>query len=127
MIRGTTAQFTFKLPYTREELEWATIKFWQPNNESELLPITKKLEHCSSTSNPNELTVSLTAEETSRFLDIYKAKVQIRALHKISGSVFGSYPQSITVYPMSDDIIEEDPDLPSEDKDGWIILDGKTV
>ena len=89
MIRGTTAQFKFKLPYTKKELDWATIKFWQPNNPNNLLPITKKLEHCGGSDDQPELYVSLTAEETARFLDKYKAKVQIRAQNKEGGAVFG--------------------------------------
>jgi hypothetical protein len=73
MIRGTTAQFKFKLPYTKEELAWATIKFWQSRNTNPLLPITKKLEHCDAPDDSKELCVSLTAEETARFSDKYKA------------------------------------------------------
>lgn len=126
MIRGTTAQFTFKLPYTKGELSWVTVKFWQPNNPSELLPITKKLENCSASIDSRELKVSLTTEETSRFLDKYKAFVQIRGKY-IGGTVFGSRPQLITVYPMFDDIITEDPTLPPENEEGWIILDGESV
>ena len=127
MVRGTTAQFKFKLPYKTEELLWATIKFWQPNNPSKLLPITRKLDDCATTDNPMELCVSLTAEETSRFTDKYKAKVQLRAQHSNSGTVFGDKTRLITVYPMRDDIIEEDPNLPNANEDGWIVLDGKTI
>lgn len=127
MIRGTTAQFKFKLPYTKDELTWATIKFWQPNNPNELLPITRKLDDCATTDNPMELCVSLTAEETSRFVEKYKAKVQLRAQHAYSGTVFGSRPELVTVYPMSDDILEEDSTMPSVNDEGWIILDGETV
>jgi len=127
MIRGTTAQFTFKLPYTKAELEWATIKFWQPNNPSELLPITKNLENCSAPNDSKELCVSLTAEETSRFLDKYKAKVQIRACCSTSGTIFGSRPQLITVYPMLDDFIVERQVLPTANEEGLVILDGETI
>lgn len=127
MIRGTTAAYKFKLPYAVEELEWATIKFWQPNNPSKLLPITKTKSNCGTSDNPNELCVSLTAEETTRFSDQYKAKVQLRAKHSSSGSVFGCRTQTIAVYPMLDDIIEEDPLLPDANEEGWIILDGETI
>ena len=127
MIRGTTAQFKFKLPYLKDELAWATIKFWQPYNPSKLLPITRKLEHCVALDNLNELCVSLTAEETARFLDKYKAKVQLRAQHASSGAVFGCKPIIFTVYPMEDKIIEEDPLFPPEDEDGIIILDGDDI
>ena len=124
MIRGTTAQFKFKLPYAKEELSWVTIKFWQPNNPSRLLPITKKLGDCVVSDDATCLYVSLTAEETARFLDKYKAKIQIRARHAVSGTVFGIKPRLITVYPMEDDVIEEDPYIPSENEEGWTILDG---
>ena len=127
MIRGTTAMFKFKLPYPKEEISWVTIEFWQPNNQSRLLPITKTLGHCYTADNPNELCVSLTAEETSRFSDKYKAKTQIRGMHADSGSVFGCTPQTITVYSMRDEIIENDPMLPSANEDGLIIFDGKLI
>ena len=130
MIRGTTAQFKFKLPYTKEELAWATIKFWQPGNSGTTeapLPITKRLDHCEPSDDLQELCVSLTAEETSRFSDKYKAKVQLRAQHLDNGTVFGSRPQLITVYPMLDAIIEEDPTMPGANDEGFVILDGETI
>jgi hypothetical protein len=127
MIRGTTAQFKFKSPYPKSELEWATVKFWQPNNPSTLLPITKTLNDCALSNDSYELCFSLTAEETSRFLDKYKAKVQLRALHRVTGAVFGCKPQLVAVYPMSDDIIEENPMFPEESEDGFTILDGENI
>lgn len=127
MIRGTTAQFKFKLPYTKAELEWVTIKFWQPNNPNKFLPITKDKSMCGGDPDSKEIYVSLTAEETSRFSDKYKAKAQLRALHSASGTVFGSRTQLITVYPMSDDILEENPMLPTEIKEDWVIFDAGTV
>lgn len=126
MIRGTTAQFKFKLPYTKKDIIWATIKFWQTNNPNESLPITRRLADCIAPDDSTELCVSLTGEETLRFLDKYKAKMQLRAQHA-NGTVFGSKIKLITVYPMLDDIIEEDPTLPAVDEDGWIILDGEVV
>ena len=127
MIRGTTAQFKFKLPYTKAELEWVTIKFWQPGNPTELLPITKKLEHCDAPDGANELYVSLTAEETTRFSDKYKARVQLRARLIDSGTIFGSRSEVVPVYPMRDDIIGENPELPAENAEGWVILDGGAI
>ena len=127
MIRGTTAQFKFKLPYSKNELAWITIKFWQPNNPTELLPIIKKLTNCYDADDSKGLCVSLTAEETSRFLDKYKAKVQFRAQHIKSGTIFGIKPRLITVYPMPDDVIEESPDLPSESEEEWIVLNGGEI
>lgn len=126
MIRGTSTQFKFKLPYTKGELMWATIKFWQSNNLNDRLPITKRLEHCGGSDDLPELCVALTADETAIFSDKYKAKVQIRAQH-ISGTVFGCRPRLITVYPMIDDIFEDDTIMPGVSEEGWIILDGETI
>jgi hypothetical protein len=129
MIRGTTAQFKFKLPYPKSELAWATIKFWQPGNNGTLeapLPITKRLEHCTAADDSDVLCISLTAEETSRFSDKFKAKTQLRA-QASDGTTFASRQQIITVYPINDDIIMDDPTMPGEDEEGWIVLDGETI
>lgn len=126
MIRGTNTQFKFKLPYKQEELAWATIKFWQPGNTSKLLPITKKLDNCSTSDDPKELCVALTAEETMRFVEKYRGKTQLRA-QTLDGTTFGSKEYLITIYPMSDDILDEDPIMPSPNKEGWVILDGGSV
>ena len=107
MIRGTTAQFKFKLPCEKQYIERAAIKFWQPNNHSDLLPIIKHETDCTNPGDSTELCISLTAEETARFLDTCRAKVQIRV--KLSdGTVFGSKPQFVVVYPMDDEILKED-------------------
>lgn len=127
MVRGTTAQFKFKLPYPVDELGWVTIKFWQSNNPNPYLPIVRRLEHRSASDAANEFCVSLTTEETLRFLDKYKAQVQLRAFHTSSGTVFGSLPQLITVYPMKDEILEDYPTIPAPNEDNWIVLDGKPV
>ena len=104
---------------------WATIKFWQPNNVGTL--ITKRLIDCSATENPNELCVSLTERETLRFSDKLKARVQIRAEAKDS-TIFASRETLITVYPIHDDIIIDDPNLPDNPNDeGFIILDGMSI
>ena len=129
MIRGTTAQFRFKTPYPPTELEWITIKFWQPGNKHELLPIIRTKTNCSSTDNENELCVSLDATETKRFSDKYKAKVQLRAHHVGTGTTFGSRTQSINVYSMDDDIINNDAVTPSPvtNSEGWVIFDGDSI
>lgn len=127
MIRGTTAQFKFKLPYSKSELEWITIKFWQPGNPSDDLPIKKIKSNCDE-SGRDEICVSLSATETSYFSDKYKAKVQLRA-QPYFGTPFGSKQQLITVYPMSDDIIDADnPTSPPDPEDhGYVVLDGDLV
>ena len=127
MIRGTTAKFTYKLPCLKEELAWATIKFWQDGNPNELLPIFKNLSHCDAPADSAMVCVSLTAEETLRFSEQYKAKTQIRAERIKDGTVFGCKPQIITVYPMDDDIVDSDPTLPAENEEGVVILDGGSI
>ena len=129
MIRGTTAKFKFKLPYVFSDIMYVSIKFWQPNNTNPYLPIIKKLEaemlsDCFASDDSKELCISLNPEETSRFVDKYKAKVQLRAQH-VDGTAFGSPPQNITVYPMSDDML--DPTLPGVNDEGWVILDGEVI
>jgi hypothetical protein len=127
MIRGTTAQFKFKLPYSYDELNNITIKFWQPGNTSDSLPLLKYKYHCEERVK-NEIYVSLRPSETALFSDKYKAKVQLRAQPGV-GVPFGSKEQLITVYPMPDDIIIDDPTIEPEvpTEEGWIILDGDTI
>ena len=131
MIRGTTAQFKFKLPYAYKDLMWITITFWQPGNPN-LSPIIKTKTECSPVGETTEICTSLTCEETARFSDKYKAKVQLRAQPDITlqGAPFGSKQQLITVYPMLDDLIDQDnplePSIPSTEDD-WIELDGGAI
>ena len=126
MIRGTTAQFKFKLPYTLESLQWVKMQFWQPGNNGTTeapLPIVKRKTDLSGDS--KELIVPLTSHETLRFTDKLKAKVQLRGQH-LDGTVFASLPQLVTVYPLPDHLVDE-PILPGEDDDGWVILDGSEI
>ena len=127
MIRGTTAQFKFKLPYSYEEVTNITIKFWQPGNPSNLLPIFKYKHHCEKIAS-NEICVSLRPSETALFSDMYKAKMQLAARPEV-GNIFGTKERLITVYPMPDDIIIDDPTIsPDQTTAGdWIIFDGGTI
>ena len=102
-------------------------KIWQVNNTNPYLPITKKLEHCDSPEGSKELYVSLTADETMRFTDKYKGKIQMRGQCSTDGTIFGNRTQLFTVYPMKDEILDEDPTLPPENEDGWIIFDGEAI
>jgi hypothetical protein len=129
MIRGTTAGFKFKLPYTKQDLLWVTIKFWQPGNKGTSLaplPITKKKEQCLETQDAYEICVSLTPEETLRFSDQSKAVVQLRA-QTYDGVTFASKETLVSVYPIHDDIITDDPTFPEADNTGVIILDGQSI
>lgn len=124
MIRGTTAQFKFKLPYKAAELDLVTITFWQPNNNDLHEPIKKVKDQCSvSEDDPYCLCVSLTPAETMRFSDKLKARVQIRA--EYNGTFFASRQELITVYPINDENI--DTELPEPEDEGWVILDGERI
>ena len=127
MIRGTNAQFIFKLPYNYTELANAKIVFWQPYNSgpstARPLPIVKVLQQCSQSTMPNELCVSLNQEETLRFSEKDKAYTQLRATTK-EGIPIASKKHEITVYPIYDDSILEEEILPTPGYDGWIFLDG---
>ena len=126
MIRGTVAQYKFKLPYSYDELASITIKFWQPGNLDVSLPIFKYKSNCEEVK--SEIYVSLRPSETALFSDKYKAKMQLRA-QPIIGLPFGTKEQVLTVYPMPDDIIVDDPEIPDAPiiEDDWIILDGDTI
>ena len=132
MIRGTTAQFKFKLPYDISELSVVKIIFWQENysgpDKSRPLPILKVLSQCSQGNSTKELLVSLNKEETLRFADDRKAYVQLQAKPK-EGSGFASKKTMITVYPVYDDSVLDDDIIPTPipDSDGLVILDGSTI
>lgn len=130
MIRGTTARFNFKLPCTKDDLFWVTVKFWQQGNSGTPeapLPIKKTLAHCSTGSDSDEICVSLTALETMRFSDKTKAQVQFRAQRK-DGTVFGNKTRYVPVYPMRDDILDDDaPIIPDSNTETLIIFDAGTV
>lgn len=131
MIRGTTAQFKFKLPYSYNELEWIVITFWQPNNPS-LSPIIKNKQECSPVGMTNEICTSLSCEDTAKFSDKYKAKVQLRAqpIEILQQAPFGSRQHLITVYPMLDEIIDKEtpiePAVPPATYD-WVVFDGEPI
>ena len=133
MIRGTTAQFKFKLPYAYDNLEWITITFWQPGNPN-FTSITKRKSECSPVVGTTEICTSLSCAETATFSDKYKAKVQLRAqpLYALQEAPFGCKAQTITVYPMTDDLIQDDNNTPVEPSippvaGGWIELDGGKI
>lgn len=128
MIRGTTAQFKFHMPYPLSNLLWVTVKFWQPgNNGSDVapLPITKRLSN-EDLSQLEELVITLSPTETARFSDKLKARVQLRA-SATNGATFASKEQLIPVYPINDDIITDDPEWGEEDEEGYIVLDGQSI
>ena len=120
MIRGTTAQFKFKLPCTTDELVSASVVFWQNGNKS-FQPIKRVKDQCALLDG-NYLCVSLTPSETLRFSDKYKAQVQLRGQY--DQTTFASRTEFITVYPINEEAMDaEYPD----DKEGYIILDGEKI
>ena len=142
MIRGTIAQFQFKLPCSKTEVKCAEAVFWQPNNtglnEEYPLPIKKGYNRQISgdgsivTSGPwnwiddYTLAVKLWQQETLTFTDKYKAKVQLRA-SSTDGLVFASPQEIITVYPIYGDYPLGDAIVPAPDENDLIILDGEDI
>lgn len=130
MIRGTSAEFRWKLPYEFSELALVQITFWQDNNSgpssNRPLPIIKTREHCYPGGQPNELAVMLHQEETLRFSEKRKAKVQLRA-KTTSGKYIGSHEELITVYPVHNDSVLDDVILPTPEDDEFIFLDGQNI
>lgn len=130
MIRGTTAQWKFTLPYKYSDIELVKVVFWQPNNNgpssNRPLPIFKGLEQCGQCENENEISVTLHPEETLRFSDDRKAYVQLSA-KSVDGIRFATKQESINVYPIYDDSVIEDIITPTPDYNGWIVLDGQTI
>lgn len=136
MIRGTTAQFRFKVAYDIDFDDNNTlvkVVFWQPGNDGpsieRALPIVKciKNETCIWQADTQEIIVTLHPEETARFVDDRKAYVQLSVTTE-SGFRFASGQQLIKVYPMySDsplgDIVASDMSV----LDGTIILDGGRI
>ena len=130
MIRGTNAQFVFKLPYNFNQLSSAKVMFWQTDyngpSASRPLPIIKILPQCSQSNNTNELCVTLNQEETLRFKDDRKAYVQLRAVTK-DGIPIASKQRMITVEPVGDDSVLDDDVIPTPEYNGYIYLDGRTI
>lgn len=132
MVRGTTAQFRFKLPYDVYDISMIKITFWQEGyngpDTTRPLPIVKVLEQCSQSNRPNELIVKLNKEETLRFTDERKAYVQLQG-KTISQTAFASKKVAITVYPVYDDSILDDDIVPTPvpDENGVVILDGAVI
>jgi hypothetical protein len=103
MIKGSTQQFRFILPRPLEDISVVRIVFWQERYDGPAvdrkLPIIKSREHCSTTDNPNELTVILNQEETLRFTEDRIAYVQARAV-TVDGLSYASKKREVVVYPV---------------------------
>ena len=130
MIRGGNVEFRFDLPYNFSDLAVAKITFWQENydgpSKDRPLPIIKVLAQCRQGSKPTELSVTLNQEETLRFTEKRKAKVQLRA-ETTTGIPIICKERLVTVYPSYDDSILDDNIIPTPDYDGWVRLDGGSI
>lgn len=90
MIPFTTPKHIFKLPYETSLIEEARIVYEQNG----LIVLEKALEDC--TAEGNVLTLKLSQEETGRFKDNMKAKVQIHVRMK-DGEVWATPAKRVNV------------------------------
>lgn len=130
MIRGTRQEFRFKLPYTFEEVYTLQIMFWQENYNGPArdrpLPVVKVKAQCSSCADANQCSVILNQEETLRFTDKIKAKVQLRGA-TADGTSFATREHLITVYPVADDSILEGDIIPTPTHEDLAVLEGPSI
>ena len=130
MIRGGNVEFRWNLPYNFDELDKVQICFWQDNyngpSSDRPLPILKVLSQCKEGSIPTELSVILGQEETLRFTDKRKARVQLRAMTK-TGIPIISQTRLFVVYPSYDDDVLDEEVWPTPDYNGWVRFDGENV
>lgn len=138
MIRGTTAQFQFKLPYPKENIAIAKVTFWQSDNSglNSQYPLPHEEGYVQSDTGETiypwnwiddyTLSVRLSAQKTLTFTDKYKARVQLHA-RTTDGIEFASNQELITVYPIAGNAPLGEEILPSPSEDDLIILDGETI
>lgn len=153
MIRGTTAQFKFNMPYSCKDITTVVATFWQKHNTgiNNKLPIEKTYSNIDDEpwnggfatpdmldddiilGDSKELHVSLNPEETLRFSDKEKAYVQIQACYEIQmddntykKATVASKVTKVTVYPVvNDEPIEIYP--PETTDDGIYIFDAGEI
>jgi hypothetical protein len=130
MTRGTNQEFRFKLSCDFDELATIRVKFWQDNyNGPETwrpLPIIKVKAQCAPCDEVNQCSVVLNQEETLRFSDKRKAKIQLRGV-TYDGRPIATMEHLIKVYPVSDDSILDGDIIPTPTYDDLIILDGQNI
>ena len=130
MIRGTNQEFRFKLSCPFEEVAALRIVFWQDNYNGPAkyrpLPIIKVKEQCSPCSDPYQCSITLNQEETLRFTENRKAKVQLRGVTE-DGRPIATKERLITVYPVHDDSIIDGDIIPTPTYEDFIILDGENI
>lgn len=131
MIRGTTAQFKFEIPYDFTDIEYIKVVFWQPGNvgpeEGRPLPIVKCNKENDFVVEGHTIIVELQTEETARFVDTRKGYVQLSAT-TTNDIRFASKVQEFTVYPIYDDSPIGDIVAPSTSNgEVVVVLDGFAV
>lgn len=110
MIRGTSQQFKFSIPYNFDELTDVRVAFWQDNNpgtEDYALPIIKTLNDCTTNSFGTVIYVTLNSKESLAFLTDRKAFVQMRAT-TVDGFPFGCRAKPFTVYPIKEELLPDE-------------------
>lgn len=130
MVRGTNQEFRFKLSCNFGELATVKVSFWQDNYNGPAsyrpLPIIKVKAQCSPCDEPNQCSVMLNQEETLRFSDKRKAKVQLRGV-TYDGRPIATLEHLIKVYPVYDDSILDGEIIPTPTYEDLIILDGQNI
>ena len=132
MIRGTTATFKFKLPYELQDISWVNVVFWQDGYTGTLgssSPIKKEFtnEKDFQDITSKELVVTLSGADTRAFTDKLRGKVQLKGFSAKHSVSFGSKPQTFTVYPMDDKIMDGYIPEDATTENGYIILDGNEI
>lgn len=130
MVRGTNQEFRFKLSCNFADLAQVHVTFWQENYNGPAnwrpLPIIKVKAQCAPCDEDNQCSVTLNQEETLRFSDKRKAKVQLRGV-TYDGRPIATMEHLIKVYPVYDDSILDGEIVPTPTYEDLIILDGQNI
>lgn len=130
MVRGTNQEFRFKLSCSFADLATVRVTFWQDGNDGPAkyrpLPIVKVKAQCAPCDEANQCSVTLNQEETLRFSEKRKAKVQLRGV-TYDGRPVATLEHLIKVYPVHDDSILDGDILPTPTYEDLIILDGQNI
>mgnify|MGYP003296717900 CR=1 FL=1 len=130
MVRGTNQEFRFKLSCNFADLATIRVMFWQDNYNGPAswrpLPIIKVRSQCAACDEANQCSVTLNQEETLRFSDKRKAKIQLRGVTH-DGRPIATMEHLIKVYPVYDDSILDGDILPTPTYEDLIILDGQNI
>ena len=131
MIRGTNQEFRFNLSCNFADLKTVKVTFWQENYYGpetwRPLPIIKIKPQCLPVEDEaKQCSVVLNQEETLRFTDKRKAKVQLRGITE-DGRPIATLEHLIKVYPVKDDSILDGDIVPTPTYEDLIILDGQNI